>query len=156
MHSKQLTFAFRCAHNVSVKRLKHANNNFFSCGATNNEDEIAPTNSYGFVLDGATGLLKENIPNLPSDAQWFVQHNGLYGTIDFDQVCQVVGLTDGFSQIYDTFNIFDIPTFLNQLKTQSIEQLYNILWQAQEDDCFCNNHPRYKIRDDATIFVFNA
>lgn len=47
--------------------------NFSRAGATNNEDEIALTNSYGFVLDGATGLLKENITNLPSDAQWFVQ-----------------------------------------------------------------------------------
>jgi hypothetical protein len=119
VHSKQLTFAFRCAH----------------------ETRLSQNTPQGYYI------LSDDVNAID---------NGLYGTIDFDQVCQVVGLTDGFSQIYDTFNIFDIPTFLNQLKTQSIEQLYNILWQAQEDDCFCNNHPRYKIRDDATIFVFNA
>jgi len=38
-----------------------------------NEDIIIIENNYYLILDGATGLGKQNIPNCQSDAQWFVE-----------------------------------------------------------------------------------
>ena len=44
---------------------------FTKPGATHNEDAIYTCEKFAFVIDGATGLLKENISNMQSDAQWF-------------------------------------------------------------------------------------
>ena len=38
-----------------------------------NEDCVYLCDDFGFVMDGATGLLKENITNCVSDAKWYVE-----------------------------------------------------------------------------------
>lgn len=273
-------------------------NSFTRSGALHNEDiyEITPT--YGFVLDGATGLLKENITGMDSDAQWFVHEwkkflnknitqqkplneilkdgvkeveevyqgfegaadikskpsagialyrvvdgkleyfllgdcaliitknngevvhlqpqeltkfddinikrmaaiakdknidvvearalivdylletrltqnteggywilsdsfdaidNGVQGTMDFADIKQIIAVSDGYSQIYDTFNVLDIENFAKLIEASiSLTELYQALWTLQEKDKSCNIHPRFKLRDDATIIVYNA
>lgn len=47
-------------------------NSFSRSGALHNEDTFSINPNFGFVLDGATGLLKERITQVESDAQWFV------------------------------------------------------------------------------------
>lgn len=38
-----------------------------------NEDTVFACKDFAMVIDGATGLLKENVTNKPSDAQWFAE-----------------------------------------------------------------------------------
>lgn len=99
--------------------------------------------------------LSQNTDNgywILSDDKNAVNH-GLYGTVPISEVKQIVGLSDGFSQIYDTFEIYTINNFMEKLYNgEKIEDLYKILFDAQNKDEFCNNFPRFKLRDDSSIF----
>ncbi len=81
--------------------------------------------------------------------------NGLYGKIDFTKVTQIIILSDGFSQIFDTFEIMKVDKFAEIIESGcSLGELYNTLWNLQEKDKSCNKYPRVKVRDDATIIVY--
>lgn len=81
----------------------------------------------------------------------------LYGTIDFDEITQVVVLSDGYSQIFDTFNILSTEKFAEAMSADaSLGELYNILWNLQEKDKHCNKYPRFKVRDDATAILYKV
>ncbi len=81
--------------------------------------------------------------------------NGLYGKIDFTNVTQIIALSDGFSQIFDTFGIMQVDKFVEIIESgYSLGELYNTLWNLQEKDKLCNKYPRFKVRDDATIIVY--
>ena len=81
--------------------------------------------------------------------------HGLYGTIDIKEVKQIIGLSDGFSQIYNVFHIYSFKQLANEIeKGLSLDEIYNKLYKAQESDKLCNKYPRFKIRDDASIFDY--
>lgn len=80
--------------------------------------------------------------------------NAIYGELELNNVKQIIALSDGFSQIYDKFNLYSINDFAKLIENGTmLQELYNQLWQAQENDKYCNNFPRFKLRDDATIIV---
>lgn len=81
---------------------------------------------------------------------------GLCGEIDFNDIKQVVALTDGYSQIYDTFNIYSVEKFAELIEASTnLSEVHYVLWNLQEKDKHCNKYPRFKTRDDATITVFS-
>lgn len=74
------------------------------------------------------------------------------GTIKKTDIKQIVVVSDGFSQIYDMFKIYTVEQLMEELYFgKNIEEIYQILYFEQEKDCFCNNFPRFKLRDDATL-----
>ena len=103
-------------------------------------------------------LVKTRLSQNTSEGYWIVADNpdavnhALCGTIPVESVKQLVGLSDGFSQIYDTFEYYTKEQLLKNLCKTSIEDIYKILWNLQEQDKHCNNHPRFKTRDDASTF----
>ena len=78
--------------------------------------------------------------------------HALSGSIPLHQVKSITALSDGYSQTYDTFDLFKEPKqLIEKLETTTPEEIYEQLWQLQEQDYYCDEHPRFKIRDDATI-----
>ena len=76
---------------------------------------------------------------------------GLHATMPTKEISQLIAMTDGYSQIIDTFNLYTIEKIFELVENGSdLEVLYNELYDAQEDDKNCNIHPRFKTRDDAT------
>ncbi|WP_066894951.1 protein phosphatase 2C domain-containing protein [Clostridium nigeriense] len=79
----------------------------------------------------------------------------LYGKIKIINSTSISLTSDGFSQYYDTFNLTKgYEDFINIVKDTNIEEVYNKLYTKQEEDSKCNNFPRLKKRDDASIIYF--
>ena len=47
-------------------------------------------------------------------------------------------------------SLIDKETLVKKLKTENLQDLYQILWDKQEEYKFCNKFPRFKTRDDAS------
>ena len=109
----------------------------------------------GFINDD---LVKTRLSQNTNQGYWIVSDNpeavnhAFCGKIPVSNLTQLIGLSDGFSQIYDTFGYYTKEQLLKNLCTTPIEDIYKILWNLQEEDKHCNEHPRFKIRDDASIF----
>ena len=83
-------------------------------------------------------------------------NKGIYKILDGNVFKKVLLMTDGYSQAYDTFNLYSIDEFAMSLDSvQSAEKIYEELYNAQEDDKDAINHLRFKIRDDATLAVLD-
>jgi hypothetical protein len=78
---------------------------------------------------------------------------GIHGTVNVNEIKKLVALSDGFSQIYDTLDIYTIEEFIEQVSTDNVQKFYNILRSTQEKDKYWNKYPRFKLSDDATIIV---
>jgi len=106
-------------------------------------------------------LVKTRLSQNTEGSYWIISDNleavnhSLCGNIPIKNISQIVGLSDGFSQIFDKFKFYTKKELLQLLNTSSIEDIYKTLWRLQEEDKFCNNYPRFKIRDDASIFNIN-
>ena len=71
-------------------------------------------------------------------------------------VSKILIMSDGFSQVYDLFNLLNKEELLSGLKTQKdIEKTYSLLCEAQENDKDCNNFIRFKKRDDSTLVLLD-
>jgi len=106
-------------------------------------------------------LIKTRLSQNTKGSYWIISDNpnatkhALCGNIALKNITQLVGLSDGFSQIFDKFNYYTKEELLQNLCNLPIEKIYKTLWNLQEEDKFCNNYPRFKIRDDASIFNIN-
>ena len=81
--------------------------------------------------------------------------NGLYITMPISEIRQIIAMTDGYSQIIDTFHLYTIQQISDLLENGTkLESLYEKLYNAQEKDKECNYYPRFKIRDDASCLEF--
>lgn len=82
--------------------------------------------------------------------------HALHGTLNLKDIKQIIGLTDGFSQLYEVFKVFTYEELVNLINNKkiSLDNLYNTLFTLQENDSNCNRYPRFKIRDDASIFNY--
>lgn len=79
--------------------------------------------------------------------------NGLYAKMNINEIKQIIAMSDGFSQIFDLFKLYTAKEFADQIQSgKPIEELYMELYNAQEQDNTCNNYPRFKLRDDTTLF----
>ena len=71
-------------------------------------------------------------------------------------VSKILIMSDGFSQVYDLFEIFTTKELCNKIKTnQDAQQVYDELYACQEKDPECNEFVRFKKRDDSTIVVLD-
>lgn len=70
-----------------------------------NEDCIGFGKNYGFLLDGSTGLKKGNIPEVESDAKWFVEsfRNIIIKNIDKDEPLPDI-IRNGISKMEENLN----------------------------------------------------
>lgn len=107
-------------------------------------------------------LVKTRLSQNTDKGYWVLGDNpnaaehGLVGEMNFSQVQQAICLSDGFSQIYDTFKIYSVEKFAELISaSNNLSEVYNVLWNLQEKDKYCTKYPRFKVRDDATIVVFN-
>ncbi len=82
--------------------------------------------------------------------------HALHGTLNLKDIKQIIGLTDGFSQLYEVFKVFTYEELVNLINNKkiSLDNLYDTLFTLQENDSNCNRYPRFKIRDDASIFNY--
>lgn len=82
--------------------------------------------------------------------------HALHGTLNLKDIKQIIGLTDGFSQLYEVFKVFTYEELVNLINNKkiSLNNLYDTLFTLQENDSNCNRYPRFKIRDDASIFNY--
>ena len=105
-------------------------------------------------------LLKERLSQNTKNGYWILSNDkrainhGFYRKCPLSQISQIVGMTDGFSEIFETFNI-TVPAELCEKisKGEKLKDIYKTLFDAQEKDKKCNTFPRFKVRDDASIFV---
>ena len=82
--------------------------------------------------------------------------HALHGTLNLKDIKQIICLTDGFSQLYEVFKVFTYEELVNLINNKkiSLDNLYDTLFTLQENDSNCNRYPRFKIRDDASIFNY--
>ena len=82
--------------------------------------------------------------------------HALHGTLNLKVIKHIIGLTDGFSQLYEVFKVFTYEELVNLINNKkiSLDNLYDTLFTLQENDSNCNRYPRFKIRDDASIFNY--
>lgn len=103
-------------------------------------------------------LVKTRLSQNTENGYWIVSDDvnavdhALQGKLPLENIRQIVGLTDGFSQVFDVFEIYSKESLLDTLCQKQIEDIYEELWKKQEEDKFCNNCPRFKLRDDASVF----
>ena len=92
--------------------------------------------------------------NVLSDSQEAIDR-GIYKVLDGNIFKKAILMTDGYSQVFDTFKLYSIEEFASKLDSlESAEQIYNELYTAQENDKDANKFIRAKVRDDATVSVF--
>ncbi|MBQ8424549.1 MAG: hypothetical protein IJX17_00835 [Clostridia bacterium] len=103
-------------------------------------------------------LVKTRLMQNTDEGYWILSDDteapshALVGEIQLDSISQIVGTSDGFSQIYDTFFIYTKEELMAKLSSNTpIEELYKTLCNEQDKDAFCNEKPRFKLRDDATL-----
>lgn len=80
---------------------------------------------------------------------------GLYGRINKNEIESITICSDGFSCFYSLFNICkNQKDFLNKIESMPLKNLYDKLYELQEKDASCNEFPRAKKRDDASVVNF--
>ena len=60
-------------------------------------------------------------------------------------------MSDGFYEIVDLFKLYDYKTLMEKMCSNSLERLYDELYQEQEADPTLDKYPRFKLRDDASV-----
>ena len=103
-------------------------------------------------------LLKTRLTQNTKKGYWILSDdlkaidNGFYTKTAKSNITQIIAMSDGFSQIFDVFKLYTQKEFADSIKNgKSLETLYDELYEAQEKDKDCNNYPRFKTRDDASI-----
>lgn len=109
----------------------------------------------------ADELLKTRLSQNTENGYWILADNptaikyGEYKQIKKDTIKQILAMSDGYSQICDLFKLHtqkELADLIAGGKTP--QELYQELYNAQEKDYTCNNYPRFKLRDDATILDY--
>lgn len=81
---------------------------------------------------------------------------GIYKKIDGNIFKKFILTTDGYSQLFDLFNLYTPQEFANSLNSiDDAKKLYQELFNAQELDSNIKNYLRIKHRDDASVCVLD-
>ncbi len=71
--------------------------------------------------------------------------------IKLNSIKSILICSDGFSQSYDTLNIYDdYKSIINRIRTNSIENIQREILNIQNDDYLLNKYPRFYKTDDIT------
>lgn len=129
--------------NIMVKVAKEKNINVIDARKLINDNLVATRNL-------------QNKPNgywILSDSVEAID-NGLHGYLPLEDIEMVFGFSDGMSQLFDCFKLYTTETFVDAFKNgKTFDQLYQELRKEQSADKLCNNVPRFKESDDATVFA---
>lgn len=69
--------------------------------------------------------------------------------VPLEKVESVSVFSDGFAQVYEVFGIYENSEILhNKMSNTSLKEICDILFAQQDKDPLCNEHPRFKLRDD--------
>ncbi|MBE6733738.1 MAG: hypothetical protein E7563_00130 [Ruminococcaceae bacterium] len=69
--------------------------------------------------------------------------------VPLEKVESVSVFSDGFAQVYEVFGIYENSEILhNEMSNKSLKEICDILFAQQDKDPLCNEHPRFKLRDD--------
>ena len=102
-------------------------------------------------------LLRTRLTQNTEGGYWIVSNcpeavdHALYGEVPAENIEQIAAMSDGFSQIFDTFGILEIDELMDRLETTPLQEFINILNIAKESDPKCNAFPRFKPADDKAI-----
>ena len=78
--------------------------------------------------------------------------NGNYLKLPIKEIQSILICSDGFSQIYDTLNIYNnLTTLFTDLDKYPIEDLIGKILQVQNNDVDLNKYPRFTKTDDITV-----
>jgi len=99
------------------------------------------------------GRMLKNTPQgywIVSDEPKAVDH-AIVGEVDLKDIEGFAIMSDGYTQIFDTFYYYTEDSFYKALQKIGVNKIYNKLYALQQKDSSCNRAPRFKLRDDATI-----
>lgn len=80
--------------------------------------------------------------------------NAVYNRILIENKIEFVIISDGISRYYDTLNLVkDYNEFFTYVDNNNINIILNNLRKREKSDLLCNEYPRFKVSDDATIIA---
>lgn len=72
-----------------------------------------------------------------------------------DKNIELLLMSDGFSALFNTYKYIDKYNIFNELETNNLNQLYNVLRKIEDEDKDGFKYPRFKKSDDASaIYLF--
>ncbi|WP_099203086.1 protein phosphatase 2C domain-containing protein [Miniphocaeibacter massiliensis] len=102
-------------------------------------------------------LIKNRGLKNTKDGYWILDttgkgiENGNYFRVTLKEIENIIVCSDGFSQIYDTFKIYNkLEDLFKDLENNSMENIVEKLVKEQNKDKDLNNYPRFTKTDDIT------
>ena len=81
--------------------------------------------------------------------------HALQGELDIEGGDEILLYSDGFSQLWDTLDLFKKKQIFQQFDNgQTLVDLFNLLRKTQKEDSGCNKFPRTKVHDDSSAVYF--
>jgi serine/threonine protein phosphatase PrpC len=82
--------------------------------------------------------------------------NSYYKKWNLENIKSVCLFSDGFADFYENMGLADdYIDFYKILSKTDVNEIYFRLRREQEEDCDCNEHPRLKKMDDASILILD-
>lgn len=104
-------------------------------------------------------IKNRNLRNMPN-GYWILEPKGLgiphaiTFQVPINEVKAISVFSDGFAQLVDCFGKYQSYSQLHyEMQKDTLENLYNMLYDLQESDPYCNNYPRFKVRDDTSAVL---
>jgi len=80
--------------------------------------------------------------------------NGIYKCLSLSDLKSVLIMSDGYSAVYNKYELMSQEVLMTTWKTQSLEIPLNIIRQAESEDLDFNTYKRLRKHDDATAVGF--
>ena len=108
-------------------------------------------------------LLKNRLSKNTKNGYWILCDSleacdhALQGELDIESGDEILLYSDGFSQLWNTLNLFSINQTFEQIENgQTLVDLFDLLHKTQKEDSGCNKFPRTKIHDDSSAVYFKV
>ena len=108
-------------------------------------------------------LIRNRYKKNTKDGYWILGFNkeaadyAYYKKWCLNEIKSLCFFSDGFGDFYESMTLAeDYQEFYSILKKAEINEMYNRLREKQQEDYDCNQHPRLKDKDDASILFFSV
>lgn len=106
-------------------------------------------------------ILKKRLSKNTKNGYWILCDSieacdhALQGELDIEGGDEILLYSDGFSQLWDTLDLFKKKQIFQQFDNgQTLVDLFNLLRKTQKEDSSCNKFPRTKVHDDSSAVYF--